>query len=152
MRAKPGQARLMHNTPFYIGKTRRTKKILKKEKYRLIKWANNLEVLHTEELRQENHACLKCCTTPQHAQSVHFFIPSTPLPSISAPVVASRSTGSIPYMGRQQLPGLVGVTAGKGVSKCPPVSVCQKVSTTLHTLRPITSKYLKKSQRRGRRR
>lgn len=67
------------------------------------------------------------------------FVPSTSLPSISTPVVASSRTGSIPYMGKQQLPGLAGVTAGKGVSKCPPVSVCQYVSTTLHTLRPTTS-------------
>lgn len=57
------------------------------------------------------------CTVGRALQTTELFVPSTSLPSISTPVVASSRTGSIPYMGKQQLPGLAGVTAGKGVSK-----------------------------------
>lgn len=39
---------------------------------------------------------------------------------------------SIPKKGKEHDPGLVGVTLASGSITCPPVSVCQKVSTMWH--------------------
>jgi hypothetical protein len=50
--------------------------------------------------------------------------PSAAVAVISAPVVGSRITGCTPKNGRVAEPGLVGVAPGRGVSRCPPVSVC----------------------------
>ena len=59
-----------------------------------------------------------------------FFITNKPpLPhSISLPVSSTTSI-SIPGKGSVHEPGIKGVTPGNGVITCPPVSVCQNVST-----------------------
>jgi len=59
----------------------------------------------------------------------------------SAPVCASTTFGSTPKKGRQQEPGFMGVTPGRGVMMWPPVSVCQYVSAMAHRESPTTSKY-----------
>lgn len=63
------------------------------------------------------------------------------LPSRTLPVVGSRILGSIPQKGKVADPGLVGVAPGRGVIMMEPVSVCQYVSTTAHSLRPTHSLY-----------
>ena len=58
--------------------------------------------------------------------------PSAGLPINSSPDCALTNFGSTPKNGKVALPGLVGVTPGKGVNILPPVSVCHHVSTIAH--------------------
>ena len=66
--------------------------------------------------------------------------PSTPLPSMGVPLVGSTTTGRTPNMGSDADPGFIGWQPGRLVIMCPPVSVCQKVSTMTHRPRPTSSK------------
>ena len=67
--------------------------------------------------------------------------PSTPLPASTSPEVGSTTTGRTPNMGSDAAPGFIGVQPGRLVIMCPPVSVCQKVSTTTQRFSPTSSKY-----------
>ena len=44
-------------------------------------------------------------------------------------MVGSSITGTIPKNGLVAEPGFVGMAPGRGVIRCPPVSVCHQVST-----------------------
>lgn len=74
-----------------------------------------------------------------HAPRTHTR-PATLLPTSSLPSL-SRSTTSTPKKGSVAEPGFVGVAPGSGVMMCPPVSVCQNVSTTAQRPPPTTEWY-----------
>src|SRR5210317_1325033 len=67
--------------------------------------------------------------------------PSASTVVISWPDCGSRMMGCTPKNGVVQDPGLVAVAPGRGVIKCPPVSVCHHVSTIGHLPWPTTSLY-----------
>ena len=64
--------------------------------------------------------------------------PAAGLPETSLPSWSS-STGSMPKNGSVAEPALSGVTAGSGVIRMPPVSVCHQVSTIGQRPSPTTS-------------
>ena len=66
-------------------------------------------------------------------------IPPCPL-GTSLPV-SSTIAAMIPGNGREHDPGTSGVAPGNGVIMCPPVSVCQKVSTIGQRPPPMCSWY-----------
>ena len=57
------------------------------------------------------------------------------------PVWGSKITGSMPKNGLVAEPGFVSVAPGRGVKRCPPVSVCHHVSTIGQFPLPTTSLY-----------
>lgn len=62
----------------------------------------------------------------------------------------SSSLTSMPKKGKEHEPGLVGVTLAKGSITCPPVSVCQKVSTIWHLPLPTWgNRWPQRCQRQG---
>lgn len=55
--------------------------------------------------------------------------------------IHSMDVTSIPKKGKEQEPGFVGVTPASGSMTCPPVSVCQNVSTMWHLFLPTCDPY-----------
>ena len=52
----------------------------------------------------------------------------------------STTTGRTPNIGSEAAPGFIGWQPGRLVTMCPPVSVCQKVSTMTQRPLPTSSK------------